>query len=168
MITSKKDLIEYIDSDNTWFSLDNVRSTLIARFARYTAYELKKYLIFLRKQEYYINTANGSKFKGLMGLIYERKKNKLGNKLGIEIHPNCFEKGLQIYHGNIIVNSAVRVGQNCKLHGNNCIGNNGLNDSVPMLGNNIDIGFGSIIIGEIIIADNIIIGASSLVNHSFS
>ena len=54
------------------------------------------------------------------------------------------------------------------MHGNNCIGNNGINlNKCPKIGNNVDIGYGATIIGDIEIADNIIIGANSLVNKSF-
>ena len=128
---------------------------------------LRKYLYYLRKQEYYINTAKGNKVKGILGLYYERKKNSLGIRLGIEIGPNCFEKGLQIYHtGSIIVNSDVKAGENVKLHGNNCIGNNGISEKVPKIGNNVDIGYGAVLIGDIVIANNVKIGANAVVNHS--
>lgn len=166
MITTKKELYEYINADNSWFSPKSVMDKLIARFTRYPAYELKRYLIYLRKQEYYVNTARNNKFKGAIGLFYERKKNKLGAKLGIEIGPNCFEKGVQIYHGNIIVNPMVRVGEYCKLHGNNCIGNNGIVDLSPILGDGVDVGFGAVIIGNINIPNNTVIGANALVNRS--
>ena len=83
MITSKSDLREYIKADNSWFSPVGFKNKFIPRFAQYPAYNLKRYLYYLRKQEYYINTASGNKFKGFMGLLYERKKNKLGALLGI-------------------------------------------------------------------------------------
>lgn len=167
MITSKAELREFIASDNTWYDPWNFKEKLTAVIAHYPKWRLKRYLLFLRKQEYYINTANGSKLKGLLGLYYEGRKNSLGEKLGIEIPPNCFGKGLQIYHAGIVVNSAVRAGENCVLHGGNCIGNNGFAKTVPQLGNHIDIGYGAVLIGDIRIADNCIIGANALVNHSF-
>ncbi len=167
MIQSKKELVEYIQSDNCWLLPNSYKQKIWEKIADYPVYELRKYLEYLRKQEYYINTANGSKIKALQGLIYERKKNKLGMKLGIEISPNTFGKGLSIYHsGCIIVNSAVKIGENCKLHGSNCIGNNGKTDKVPHIGNNVDIGFGAIIIGDVEIADDVVIGANAVVNHS--
>lgn len=167
MIQSKKDLQEYIMADNNWMLPNNIREKIIERFAAYPSYSLKKYLYYLRKQEYYINTASGKKAKGLKGLYYERRKNKCGMRLGIEIGPNSFGKGLQIYHiGNIVINPAVRVGENCKLHGANCIGNNGKTEEVPKIGNNVDIGYGAVIIGDIVIADNVTIGANAVVNRS--
>lgn len=167
MINSKRELYEFVLADNNWLRPVSIKEKIIERVANYPSYSLRKYLLFLRKQEYYINTANGNKLKGLLGLYFEGKKNRLGMRLGIEIGPNCFGKGLQIYHvGSIIVNPAVRAGENIKLHGANCIGNNGKTDAVPKLGNNVDIGYGAVIIGDIEIADNVIIGANAVVIES--
>ena len=59
------------------------------------------------------------------------------------------------------------VGNYCVFHGNNCIGNKGGNE-LPRIGNNVDFGFGSIVIGEIAVGDGSIIGAGSVVTNSFS
>ena len=167
MIKSKQDLREYILADSAISRPQTGKQKLIAAFAQYPAHALRKFLIFLRKQEYFINTANGSKLKGFLGLYYERKKNRIGNRIGVEIGPNCFGKGLTIYHlGSIIVNSNARIGLNCKLHGANCIGNNGKTEDVPKIGNNVDIGYGAVVIGGIEIADNVVIGANAVVNRS--
>lgn len=169
MITSKEELREYIAADNAWYCPSSMKGKMAAAIACYPQRELKRYLYFLRKQEYYINTAHGNKVKGLLGLYYERRKSLLGIRLGIEIGPNCFGKGLCIYHGgSIIVNAAVRVGENCRLHGGNCIGNNGYDDAAPRLGDNVDIGYGAVLIGDIQIADNTVIGANAVVNRSFT
>lgn len=167
MIQSKKDLKEYIACDNNWLPPSSVKQKVLERFLHYPSHSLKKFLFYLRKQEYYINTARGNKLKGFLGLYYEKKKNMCGTRLGIEIGPNCFGKGLQIYHiGSIIVNPGVRAGENCKLHGGNCIGNNGKTQAVPRLGNNVDIGYGAVLIGDIDITDNVTIGANAVVNRS--
>lgn len=58
--------------------------------------------------------------------MYRLSKNRLGAKLGIYIPAGVFDEGLHIWHyGNIIVNAESKVGKNCMLHGDNCIGNNG-------------------------------------------
>lgn len=169
MIESKKELSEYIKADNDWLIPKRCKNKIVSSFVCYPTKSLKKFLYYLRKQEYYINTSQGKLFKGLLNLYFERKKNKLGLKLGIEIGPNCFGKGLNLYHsGSIIVNPAVRAGQNCSLHGANCIGNNGITKEVPHLGNNVDIGYGAVLIGDITIADDIKIGANAVVNKSFT
>ena len=167
MIQSKQDLELYCSADNAAIKPKSLKWKLISRFTNEPQYMLGRYLKLLRKEEYYINTAKGSKLKGLMGIVYDRKVHRLGNRLGIEIGPNCFGKGLTIYHiGSIIVNPAARIGENCRLHGANCIGNNGKSQGVPRIGSNVDIGYGAVIIGDIEIADDVVIGANAVVNKS--
>lgn len=73
-----------------------------------------------------------------------------------------------IFHtGNIVVNGYSRIGKNCKLHGDNCIGNNGISEATPRIGDRVDIGVGAKIIGDIEIADDIVVGAGAVVNRSF-
>ena len=52
------------------------------------------------------------------------------------------------------------------MHGGNCIGNNGLTEAVPHIGNRVDIGYGAVIIGDVEIADDVKIGANAVVNKS--
>ena len=99
-------------------------------FLRDPQYMLGKYKLFLRKEEYCLN--NPTKWNTIKRLYFLRRKNIIGNKLGVLIPPNTFGKGLQImHHGSIIVNPDVRVGDYCVLHGNNCIGNNEKNNNTP-------------------------------------
>ena len=75
------------------------------------------------------------------------------------------EMGLQIEHyGSIIVNPKARIGRNCKIHGNCCIGSTGgYPDDSPVIGDHVDIGQGGQILGGIRIADNVKIGAGAVV-----
>ena len=120
----------------------------------------------LRKVEYY---GRKNAFLPHVALhILRRRKNVLGEKLNIEIYPGCFDEGLIIWHTGIVVNNRARIGKNCELHGNNCIGNRGgASKGVPIIGDNVDIGFGAVIIGSITLANNIKIGANAVVNKSF-
>ena len=87
----------------------------------------------------------------------------MGVFIGVEIPENVFGEGLIIHHnGSIVVNG--------QLHGDNCIGNVGKSDSLtdcPQIGNNVEIGVGAKVLGGIIIADNIKIGANAVVTKSF-
>lgn len=99
--------------------------------------------------------------------IYRFSKNILGTKLGIYIPAGVFDEGLHIWHyGNIIVNAESKVGKNCMLHGDNCIGNNGKTEGCPIIGDNVDIGTGAKILGNIQIANGVKIGAGAVVVKS--
>ena len=169
MIKTKQDLNDFLASDNAWYDEKNPKRRIIDAFTLAPYYMLKKYLKYLRTFEYHFNNSKGSRFHTYMGFYYERKKNRLGSKLGIEIGPNCFGKGLSIWHyGSIVVNPNVRVGENCVLRGANCIGNNGKIDKNPVLGDNVELGYGAIVIGEVSIASDTIIGANAVVNRSIT
>lgn len=129
-----------------------------------------RYIKLLRYSEYFHNNMRGNIFMKILYLLVKRKKNRLGAKIGIEIEANTFDKGLIIHHnGSIVVNGNSKIGVNCQLHGDNCIGNIGGNSGVacPVIGNNVDIGVGAKIIGNIYVANGIKIGANALVNKSF-
>lgn len=169
MILSKSDLDEYLKADNHWLLPNSLWAHLTERLSASPLYSLRRYLRYLRKQEYYTNTAKGNIFKRFLRFYYRSRKNRLGAKLGIDISPNCFGKGLNLYHfGSIIINPHVRAGENCSLHGSNCIGNNGFTEAVPVLGNGVDVGYGAVIIGDVTIADGVIIGANAVVNRSIT
>jgi len=167
MIQTKQELAEYLASDNGWYNQKSWKWRVIDAFTAAPYYVLKKYLKYLRTYEYHYNNSKGSRFHTYLAYCFERKKNRLGNRLGIEIGPNCFGKGLSIWHGgSIVVNPNVRVGENCVLHGANCIGNDGAQNKNPVLGDNVELGYGAIVIGDISIASNTVIGAGAVVNRS--
>lgn len=89
-------------------------------------------------------------------------------RLGFFINAGCFDIGLKIYHyGSIIVNPKSRIGKNCTIHGNCCIGSKGtFPDDSPVIGNNVDIGQNAQILGGIYIADGVKIGAGAVVTKS--
>ncbi len=167
MISTKQELADYIAADNSWYVQTDKKWRLIDWFICTPYCVIKKYLKYLRKFEYHHNNSKGSRYHAYMSYYFERKKNRLGNRLGIEIGPNCFGKGLSIWHGgSIVVNPGVRAGENCVLRGANCIGNNGQADENPVLGDNVELGYGAVIIGNVTIADNTIIGANAVVNRT--
>lgn len=141
---------------------NNLTHYLLCKITREHNYYLWKYVYYLRKEE----CAKSKLFK----YIYRRKKNTLGSKLGILINAGVSKKGLRLWHyGSIIVNGYTKIGENCNLHGQNCIGNRGNSidpKEAPIIGNNVDIGVGASIIGNIYIADDIKIGAGAVVTKS--
>lgn len=160
---TKKDLKILIKSDKKIYKSQNFSYYLFDLLSYNNRIIYKKIIITSRKYDYY----KKHKRHTLHYLYYSRKLNILCRKYNINIKGN-FGKNLKIYHENIIINQYSKIGNNLILHGNNCIGNNGKDEKAcPTIGNNVEIGYGATIIGNIEIADNIIIGANSLVNKSF-
>lgn len=163
MILSKTDLREYLSYERPLYIEGGWAQTVKLWLLQDSNYLLWNYVKLLRYTEYYYNT----NWK-LMYWWCQRKKNKSGARLGISIYHNCIEKGLHIFHyGSIIVNAHCKIGEDFKLHGNNCIGNKGEHASldVPVIGRNVDVGVGAQVLGKIVIGNNIAIGANAVVAH---
>ncbi len=122
--------------------------------------ELYRFIFFLRKVQY----LKGKSF--FRYNIYRYILKKIRIKYGIFIS-NSIEigKGIYIVHsGGIIINSNTVIGENFKIRQNTTIGNKGDGSrNCPIIGNNVDVGANSVIIGNIKIGNNVIIGAGSVV-----
>jgi serine O-acetyltransferase len=59
------------------------------------------------------------------------------------------------------------IGKNLHLHGSNCIGNDGKTNACPVIGDNVSLGVGAKVLGNVTIANHIKIGAGAVVLHSF-
>jgi serine O-acetyltransferase len=125
-----------------------------------------RFLRLLRKTEYYKNCKKGWCGK-LLYIYYLKKYKKISLKLGFSIPLNVFGPGLSLPHyGTIVVNPATRVGKNCRLHACVNIGASGGGAHSPIIGDNVYIGPGAILFGNIKISDNVTIAANSTVNKS--
>lgn len=145
------------------------KSIVWGRITKHSKYRIWKWLYYSRKCDYYSQFYDkGILWRG-MSLYFLRKRNSLAEKLGFDIDTKNIGKGLLIYHiGTTVINGNAIIGDNCILHGNNCIGNKGPKGSqCPTIGNNVEIGVGACIIGGVTIADNIKIGAGAVVVDSF-
>ena len=74
---------------------------------------------------------------------------------------------LHLHHPFSTIINASSVGNHVIIRHNTTIGNKGTHHTKgarPVIGNNVDIGAGVIIIGNITIGDNVIIGAGTLIN----
>lgn len=133
-------------------------------FVQSEQFFIRRYMRFLRKEEYY----TFCKPNKWMKYYYQRRKNRLGARLGFFITAGNFDYGLKIYHyGSIIVHPKARIGKNCTLHGNCCIGSNGgFPDIPPVIGDNVDIGQNAQVIGDIRVANGVKIGAGAVVTRT--
>jgi serine O-acetyltransferase len=168
MIKSKKDYEFYLKADSISLGR-NIHPTIMERMLSvFDGDKVWEYQKILRKVEYIKNCERGTIGK-IRYVIALKKLHTLGSRLGFYIFPNNFGPGLSISHpGMIIVNTDARIGANCRIHPGTVIATQaGPVSRTPRLGNNVYIGPGVKIFGDIEIGDNIAIGANSVVNKSF-
>ena len=129
---------------------DTVLSFIINMLFRHNL----RFLYWLRKAE------KGSKTGKLFCYLYSRK-------YGLEISPQArIGKGLYLGHPyNISVGSSVTLGDNVNLHKGCTIGStSGENYGSPVIGNRVWIGINAVIVGKIMIGDDVLIAPGAYVN----
>lgn len=154
MITSYKDYKNYR-------AIERPRKTLKNRLLPDAT---MRFIKWLRITELCVN---GGGYKVFFPLVYFKYR-RLSLLTGISIPKNTCAEGLTLYHsGSIVVNSECKTGRNCCIMNNVNIGANGGSSKAPKIGNNVYIGPGAVIYGDIEIADGCYIGANAVVNKSF-
>ena len=167
MIKTYNALLECIEADSINFKSQN--ANLIIRWKNNLNSTpindqkyIWKYIKTMRYLEYHLNSF-GILHK-FCELFYKWKLRKLSYKTGFQIPPNTCGKGLTIWHwGNIIINPHTQIGEFCTLNSNVLIGHKEEGQPAPQIGNNVFIGSGSKIIGDIKINDNVIIGPNTII-----
>lgn len=160
MIKSKKDLEEYMEMDRKALGIQGNKRPRI--FLDY----IYKFEVILRKHEYYHNVCGKGFSHRLMEKYYSIRHQRLGAFLGFSIPINVFGPGLRINHyGYIVVNEMAKIGSWCDIHQGVNIGQN-ITGGAPQIGDNVWIGPGAKIFGEIQVADRVAIGANAVVNRS--
>lgn len=91
--------------------------------------------------------------------------------LGIELPAQAvISEGLRLHHGiGLVIHKGVKIGRNCTLRQGVTIGNKGEGDQaslLPNIGNNVEFGANSIVIGGITIGDNVVIGAGAVITKN--
>lgn len=158
MIQSKKDYFYYLECDKVAMR----KSTKTPRYKHDIIWTFER---LLRKCEYYENCRHD-----IFGKIYckwlKYRYVTLSHKLGFSIGFNTCGPGLCLEHyGNIVINQKAKIGCNCHIIGSVVVGATE-DDKVPTIGDNVFIGFGAAIIGDITIADNVAIGANAVITKS--
>ena len=85
----------------------------------------------------------------------------LGQNETTHINTPCIGKGLFIQHGDATYITAKSIGDN--LYCNQCVTIGYSGDSLPILGNNVQIKAGAKVIGDVKVGNNVIIGANAVV-----
>jgi serine O-acetyltransferase len=168
MIQSRKDYLYYLEADRV--ALGRATPSLKGRLKNCILPDhIWRFQRILRKLEYYKNVRTGFGGK-ITTLLLTRKFQRLSIKMGFSIPINVFGPGLSIAHyGTIVINTGTRIGSNCRLHASVNIGTAaGYSDKAPQIGNNVYIGPGAKIYGDIRISNNIAIAANAVVNKSIN
>ena len=163
MIYTKEDLKAYLSAD----AKANSRTSVKAKFF---GDEIWKYIVALRKTEYYTNqTGLYGKVMLPLRIFYKFKLHNLGLKLGYSIPINAIEKGFAIVHyGTIVIANGARIGENCRIHEGVTIGATNGSRKAAVIGNNVFLATGAKIIGDISIADDVAIAANAVVTKSIT
>lgn len=88
---------------------------------------------------------------------------------GIEINLNTkVGKNFKLFHGqSLVINGTSTIGENCLFRNSITIGSkileDGTNTKAATIGNNVEVGSNTVIIGDIKIGNNVVIGAGSVV-----
>lgn len=122
-----------------------------------------------RFADYYIWKAKKHIWARLPQWFFIMRRNTLASKIGIEINSMLIDEGFLLYHiSGTVINGSTKIGKNCHLHGNNCLGNSGPNNlKCPTLGDNVRLGVGAKVIGGVYVANDITIAAGAVVTKSF-
>lgn len=164
MITNKNELKEYLEYERDKYSISKGIKHVLKYIIGAEKDVIWNYQKRLRITEYHYNSKHKARY--FANKIFLNHK---ANKYGLRISLNVFDKGLKIMHlGSILTNKNARVGKDCSIHTNTAIVAQGRDDGVPIIGNHVVICTGAVILGNITIADNIIIGANSVVNKNFN
>jgi serine O-acetyltransferase len=105
-----------------------------------------------------------------LSILYRFLYRRARNKYGIEI-PYTAKIGQSVVfehqHG-IVIHGDVTIGDNCIIRQGVTIGNRHLDNryDVPILGNNVNVGCGAVILGDIKVGNNVNIGANAVVLSS--
>ena len=159
MITDKATYKYYLERDLKAYQLERIS------FFNYWWIDCLRFQRRLRKIEYLNNVLRGNILCRFYQIILEITNHHLAVKLGFSIPKNVFGAGLCIVHyGTIVVSPQARVGENCRIHPSTSIG---YYNGAPTIGNNVYIGPGAKLFGDITIGDNVTIGANAVVNSSF-
>lgn len=165
MITNKKEYIKYLKEDYKALNIQRPNNIQAKLGELIFSNPIWKFQRTLRKLEYYHNCK-----KSLISKVFKifilYKYHKLSQRLSFNIPINTCGYGLSIAHyGPIVINTKAKLGNNCRIHVGVNIGEK--NGKAPTIGNNCYLGPGAKLFGNIVLGDNIKIGANAVVNKSF-
>lgn len=163
MIRARKDIKKYIEADIQPFKYHSFKLWIWAFLTKDLNYYRIRFCVHLRKLEYY---SLHPRVYFCLKFYHKYQKNRIGRMFGWEVPSWTCEKGIHLWHANVVINDDARIGENALFHGNNCIGrkdDTAEGNESPAIGNNFNLGFGACAFGGIKIGNNVVVGANSTV-----
>jgi serine O-acetyltransferase len=158
-IKTRKDLREFVSYEKQLYGEKHASIGFTPVYSEHAM--IWRFISLLRYEEYHINAKHR-----ISALWYKYRRVKLGRRIGFNIGPNTIDKGFLMYHvGSVLIN-AENIGQNFSCNINCALIAGGHDSGHPVIGNNVIIGYGSVICGNISIADGVAVGVCSFVNKS--
>lgn len=174
IINSLNDLSRILKYENSLYDKRNsFKKCIPSNFQMYKTLSYLKTLRRLEYLEYKIENTHNPFLKIIFlcaHYLLKQKWMRLGLKTNLDIGVNSVEEGILIFHNanGIVINENSHIGRDCTFHGNNCIGNDGIDiRKAPKIGNNVHFGVGASVLGDVTIADGIWIAAGAVVVSSF-
>lgn len=157
MIKNRTDYLLYLKQDAISLGKKKSRPSFIGD-------DIWKFERLMRLAEYSLTWKGIGK---LLSKIIRYRYYRESVRLNYSIPLNVFGPGLAIVHrGPVVVSKFAKIGKNCRIQTMTVIGaTNGLKKA-PQIGDNVYIGAGAKIIGDIKIADGVAIGAGAVVVKS--
>ena len=158
MITDKASYHYYLERDLKAYQLEKLS------FYNYCWIDIVRFQRRLRKIEYLHNVCRNNYFCRIQLIFLEIINHRLAIRLGFSIPKNTFGAGLCIVHyGTLVVSPLANIGENCRIHPSTSIGEY---NGAPTIGNNVYIGPGAKLFGNITVGNNVAIGANAVVNSN--
>lgn len=160
MIETKHELKEYLRQD----AAASYRSDIHAHGLRD---DIWKWQRAMRYSEYYANRAKLHPLFRPAAILCRVRFARLSIRLGFSTPYQNIGKGFSVAHyGLLVIHGNAVIGDNCRIQEGVCIGSTNGSSRAPRIGNNVFIGSGAKIIGDIEIADDVAIGAGAVVVKS--
>ncbi|MDB2576154.1 hypothetical protein N9Z54_03000 [Planctomycetota bacterium] len=153
-IESRADFLEFLRLDLSARSLTRV--PWLCSFRR----PLVAYTVKMRQVEYLQSKRLG--FFGRCWLRWRFWRLKMyGGRLGLSMVPGTFGPGLVIvHHGSIVISSKARFGSRARIH--SCVNVSG----APVFGDDVYLGPGAVVVGDVDVGDRVRVGANSVVSRT--
>lgn len=158
MIKNKQELNYYISEDAKVNGFTSKWKYYLKYIYGNERANVLRYLISLRKLEYYENT------NAILKHYWRYRNRQLSLKYGIQIGINMVGPGLSIAHiaGGVIIN-CLTMGDHCRVSGGVVVGNKDSELEKATIGSNVQFTLGSKVFGKITIGDNVRVAPNSVV-----